>query len=158
MEEHMEESRFPQIDYELRRWGNNPEALIQILHGSQERIGYLPREALEYIAEKLKVLLSKIYGVVTFYNFFKMEKDADHVIMTCMGTACYVKGGEAVIKALEEYLNIKIGEITKDRKFSLRIVRCLGACGLAPVISVDGKDIYGKLTPEKTLEIVKKYQ
>lgn len=154
----MQDSKFPQADYELRRWGNNPENLIQILHGTQERIGYLPREALEYIAKKLDVPISKVYGVVTFYNFFKMEKDAEHVIMTCMGTACYVKGGEAVIKALENYLGIKVGQITNDKKFSLRIVRCLGACGLAPVISVDGKDIYGKLDEQKAVEVVKRYQ
>lgn len=154
----MQDSKFPQADYELRRWGNNPENLIQILHGTQERIGYLPREALEYIAKKLEIPISKVYGVVTFYNFFKMEKDADHVIMTCMGTACYVKGGEAVIKALENYLGIKVGQITNDRKFSLRIVRCLGACGLAPVLSVDGKDIYGKLDEQKAIEVIKRYQ
>ncbi len=154
----MQEPSFPQADYELRRWGNNPDNLIQILHGTQERVGYLPREVLFYISKRLNIPPSKVFGVVTFYNFFKMEKDAEHVIMTCMGTACYVKGGEAVIKALENYLGIKVGEITKDRKFSLRIVRCLGACGLAPVISVDGKDIYGKLNEEKAIEVIKRYQ
>lgn len=154
----MQEQSFPQVDFEIRKWGGNPVNLIQILHGTQEKIGYLPKEALVYLAKKLNIPLSKVYGVVTFYNFFKTEKDAEHVIMTCMGTACYVKGGEAVIKAMEKYLGIKVGEITKDRKFSLRIVRCLGACGLAPVISVDGKDIYGKLTEEKAVEVIKRYQ
>jgi NADH-quinone oxidoreductase subunit E len=154
----MEETKFPQVDLEVRKWGAKPESLIQVLHGTQERIGYLPKESLSYISQRLNVPLSKVYGVVTFYNFFKMEKDAEHVIMTCMGTACYVKGGEEVIKALENYLGIKVGEVSPDRKFSLRIVRCLGACGLAPVISVDGKDIYGKLTPEKAIEAVKRYE
>lgn len=154
----MQEQSFPQVDFEIRKWGGSPVNLIQILHGTQEKIGYLPKEALVYLAKKLNIPLSKVYGVVTFYNFFKTEKDAEHVIMTCMGTACYVKGGEAVIKAMEKYLGIKVGEITKDGKFSLRIVRCLGACGLAPVISVDGKDIYGKLTEEKAVEVIKRYQ
>ncbi|MGB9693660.1 MAG: NAD(P)H-dependent oxidoreductase subunit E, partial [Fervidobacterium sp.] len=138
----MGEKRFPHVDLQLRKYEYKKELLIQILHGTQESIGYLPTEVLAYISEKLKIPLSRVYGVVTFYNFFKMEKDAEHVIMVCMGTACYVKGAEKVLKAFEEKLGIKSGEITKDRKFSLKIVRCLGCCGIAPAIIVDGKDIY----------------
>jgi NADH-quinone oxidoreductase subunit E len=155
---YMAETKIPQVDVEIRKWGAMPESLIQVLHGTQERIGYLPQESLHYIAEKLNIPLSKVYGVVTFYNFFKTEKNTGHVIMACMGTACYVKGGEGVIKALEGHLGSKVSEINSDGRFSLRIVRCLGACGLAPVISVDGKDIYGKLTPEEAVEAIKKYE
>ncbi len=153
----MEKIKYPQVEMEIRKWGNAPSSLIQILHGTQERIGYLPENVLKYIAERTGVPLSKVYGVVTFYNFFKTKKDAEHIVTVCMGTACYVKGGEAVVKALERKLGIKIGEKTQDGKFSLKIVRCLGACGLAPVISVDG-NVYGKLTPEKAEEIVDKLQ
>ncbi len=152
----MEKVKYPQVELEVRKWGAKPASLIQVLHGTQERIGYLPEDVLKYIAERLGVPLSKVYGVVTFYNFFKTNKDAEHIVMICMGTACYVKGGESVVKAMEDYLRIKVGEKTKDGKFSLKIVRCLGACGLAPVISIDG-NVYGKLTPEKAIEILSKY-
>jgi len=154
----MEKTRYPQVEMEIRKWGSKPSSLIQVLHGTQERIGYLSQNVLEYIAERLNVSLSKVYGVVTFYNFFKTQKDADHIIMTCMGTACYVKNGEEVIKAIEKYLGIKMGGKTSDGKFSLRIVRCLGACGMAPVMCIDGDDIYGRLTPEKAIEAIKRYQ
>lgn len=152
----MEKVKYPQVELEVRKWGAKPASLIQVLHGTQERIGYLPEDVLKYIAERLGVPLSKVYGVVTFYNFFKTNKDAEHIVMICMGTACYVKDGESVVKAMEDYLRIKVGEKTKDGKFSLKIVRCLGACGLAPVISIDG-NVYGKLTPEKAIEILSKY-
>ena len=148
---------FPAVDLEIRKFGAKPESLIQVLHGTQENLGFLSKDVLEYIAQKLNVPLSKVYGVVTFYNFFKLTKDAEHVIMTCMGTACYVKGGEAVLNAVCDKLGIKPNEITKDGKFSVRIVRCLGCCGLAPVLSVDGKDIYGKLTPESAVEVLERY-
>ncbi len=152
----MEKIKYPQVEMEIRKWGNKPSSLIQILHGVQELIGYLPEDVLKYIAMRLNIPLSKVYGVVTFYNFFKTKKEAEHIVMVCMGTACYVKGGEKIVKAVEEKLGIKIGEKTKDNKFSLRIVRCLGACGLAPVISVDGV-IHGKLTPEKVKTVLDRY-
>ncbi len=154
----MEKTKYPQVEMEIRKWGSKPSSLIQVLHGVQEGVGYLSQNVLKYTAERLNVPLSKVYGVVTFYNFFKTQKDADHIIMICMGTACYVKNGEEVVKAIENYLSIKLGEKTSDGKFSLQIVRCLGACGLAPVISIDGDDVYGKLTPEKAVEVIKRYQ
>lgn len=152
------ESYFPQIDLIIRREGNKPESIIQVLHGTQELLGYLPEEAQLYIAQKLRVPPSRIFGIVSFYNFFKTEKDADHVIMVCMGTACYVKGAADLIKKLEAELSIKAGQITPDRKFSIREVRCLGACGMAPVVSVDGSDIYGRVTADKIPEILANYQ
>lgn len=152
------ENSFPQIDLVIKREGNKAESLIQILHGVQEMLGYLPIEAQDYVAKKMNVPPSKVYGIVSFYNFFKMEKDADHVIMVCMGTACYVKGAAEVIKKFESELHIQKGHITPDKKFSIREVRCLGACGMAPVISIDGTDIYGRLTPEQIPGIIAKYQ
>ena len=152
----MGEDKYSQVELEIRKWGGKSSSLIQILHGAQERVGYLPEGMLKYIAERLNVPLSKVYGVVTFYNFFKTKKDAEHIIMLCMGTACYVKGSGTIVKTIEDYLGIKVGGKTKDGKFSLKIVRCLGACGLTPVVSIDG-NVYGKLTPEKVIKILNKY-
>ena len=157
METSREES-FSQIDLVIKREGNKVESLIQILHGVQEMLGYLPVEAQDYIAKKMDIPPSKVYGIVSFYNFFKTEKDADHVIMVCMGTACYVKGAAEVMKKFESELHIRKGQITPDKKFSIREVRCLGACGMAPVISIDGTDIYGRLVPDQIPGILSKYQ
>ncbi len=147
---------FPQIDRVIRREGSSPDSLIQILHGTQEILGYLPEEAQLYIAQQLKIPPTRVYGIVSFYNFFTMEKSAKHVISVCMGTACYVKGAGLLMKKLEELLGIKAGETTKDGTFSYREVRCLGACGMAPLISVDG-DIYGRIQPDALQEILEKY-
>lgn len=154
----MSENNFPQIDFVIKREGSEAASLIQVLNGTQELLGYLPSEALVYISDKLKVPLSRTYGIVTFYNFFKLEKDADHVINVCMGTACYVKGADAIIKKLESELNIKSGQITPDKKFSIREVRCIGACGMGPVMSIDGNDVYGRLTADMIPDILKKYK
>jgi NADH:ubiquinone oxidoreductase subunit E len=98
-----------------------------------------------------------VYGIVSFYNFFTMEKDAEHVVSVCMGTACYVKGAGDLMKKLESKLGIKPNQITEDKKFSFREVRCLGACGMAPVISVDG-EVYGRVTPDMIPDIIAKYK
>ena len=153
----MEEKAYPQVDFIIKREGSTPDALIQVLHGVQESLGYLPKDAQSYIAKKLGVPMARVSGVVSFYNFFKTKKDAEHVIMVCMGTACYVKGANKVLNAICDKLKIKPGEITPDGKFSVRTVRCIGACGMAPVVSVDGTDIYGRLTPETAADIVNKY-
>ncbi len=157
MDQNSEDKKYLQVDTIIRKEGNSPDSLIQVLHGVQESLGYLPEDVLRYISEKLNVPMSRVHGVVTFYNFFKTKKDAEHVIMVCMGTACYVKGAEKVVNALCDHLKIKPGEITADGKFAVRLVRCIGACGMAPVVSVDGTDIYGRLTPESALEMLKKY-
>ncbi len=154
----MSDTRFPQIDFIIKREGSDESSLIQVLNGTQETLGYLPKEALIYISEKLDIPLSRIYGIITFYNFFKMEKDAEHVINVCMGTACYVKGAETIVRKLEAELGIKSGEITPDGKFSIREVRCIGACGMGPVISIDTEDIYGRINPDMIPEILSKYQ
>lgn len=154
----MSEINYSQIDFVIKREGSQESSLIQVLNGTQELLGYLPKEALVYISEKLKVPLSRTYGIVTFYNFFKTEKDADHVISICMGTACYVKGANVILKKLEAELNIKSGQITPDKKFSIREVRCIGACGMGPLISVDGVDLYGKIQPDMIPEILNKYR
>lgn len=158
MDNNLQETfNFPQIDRVIKREGNNSESLIQILHGTQEILGYLPKEVQLYIAEKLQIPPTRVYGIVSFYNFFTMEKDAEHVVSVCMGTACYVKGSGDLMKKLESELGVKPNRITEDKKFSYREVRCLGACGMAPVISIDG-EVYGRVTPDMIPEIISKYK
>ena len=156
--ENTQDKTYPQVDFIIKKEGATEDALIQVLHGVQESMGYLPADVLEYIGKKLNVPMSKVHGVVSFYNFFKTKKDAEYVIMVCMGTACYVKGADKIVAALSSHLGIKPGEITPDGKFSIRLVRCIGACGMAPVMAVNGTDVYGRLTPESAVEVLAKYK
>ena len=133
-----------------------PTELIAILHRAQHLFGYLPREVQEFIADKLNINVSKVYGVVTFYSFFTMEKKGKYVINICMGTACFVRGADKILKEFEEKLGIKNGETTEDGKFTLSTLRCVGACGLAPVVQVNGKT-YGNATLETVAEILEEY-
>ena len=133
-----------------------PTELIAILHRAQHLFGYLPREVQEFIADKLNINVSKVYGVVTFYSFFTMEKKGKYVINICMGTACFVRGADKILKEFEEKLGIKNGETTPDGKFTLSTLRCVGACGLAPVVQVNGKT-YGNATLETVIEILEEY-
>ena len=133
-----------------------PTELIAILHRAQHLFGYLPREVQEFIADKLNINVSKVYGVVTFYSFFTMEKKGKYVINICMGTACFVRGADKILKEFEEKLGIKNGETTPDGKFTLSTLRCVGACGLAPVVQVNGKT-YGNATLETVTEILEEY-
>lgn len=129
-------------------------ALITILQKTQEAYGYLPREKLEQISDSLKISLSKIYGVATFYSQFHLKPRGKHVIRVCLGTACHVRGGERIFESMKEKLGIAEGETTADGKFTLEKVACLGACGLAPAMTLDDVT-YGRLTPEKAFNIVK---
>ena len=132
-------------------------ALIPILQQAQDIYGYLPVEVQKVIAEKLNIPLEKIFGVVTFYSFFNLYPKGTHEISVCLGTACYVKGARKVLERVEELLQIKAGQCTPDRKFSLDTCRCVGACGLAPVMLVDD-DVYGRVTPKEVAEILAKYK
>lgn len=127
-----------------------------ILHKTQELIGYIPFEAQKIIAEKLNIPIAEIYGIVTFYSRFTLEPVGKYKIGVCLGTACYVKGSEKVLDKVEEILKIKAGQTTSDGKFSIDATRCVGACGLAPVITVN-EDVYGKIAPDKINEILAKY-
>ncbi len=128
--------------------------LIQVLQRAQDTYGYLPPEVLKAIADGLKVPLSQVYGVVTFYAQFYLTRRGKHVIRTCDGTACHVRGAAKVIDALEKELGIKAGETTPDYQFTFEVVYCLGSCGLSPVAVVDGQ-VVGRLVPEKMLQIVR---
>ena len=135
---------------------NDPGELISILHAAQGAFGYLPPEVQEVIAERLNIPVSRVYGVVTFYSFFTMTPTGKYPISVCLGTACYVRGAEKVLDELQRQLDIKTGETTPDGLFSLNSLRCVGACGLAPVISIAGK-VYARVSPEKIKKILSEY-
>ena len=132
--------------------------LIQVLHRAQDIFGYLPREVQIHVAKKLYLTEAQVSGVVSFYNYFTTEPKGKYCIDVCMGTACYVKGSEKVLSEFERVLGIKADtQPTEDGMFSLSALRCVGACGLAPVVIVNGK-VYGKVTPAKAVEIVNEYK
>jgi len=141
----------------ISEWKNQPGNLIMVLHRVQEEFSYIPRAAAKKVSEMLGVSLSKIYGVITFYHYFKLEKPGKHNIQVCMGTACYLKGGEDLIDELENILGIGVNQVTDDGKFSIEAVRCVGCCGLAPVVVVGGK-VFGKLTKKKLPEVLANFE
>jgi len=145
------------IDSIIERYKDMPGCLIPVLEDSQRIVGYLPVELQEYISEAINIPESTIYGVVTFYSYFTMIPKGRHVIKVCMGTACYVKGIGEVLQRLESELKLNVGGTTDDRRFSLEAVRCLGACGLAPVVVIDN-DTHGGVTPDKLQNILGQYQ
>ncbi len=151
------EELHPELVEFIERWKGRPGNLIMVLHKVQEVYGYIPRAIAFAVAERLKVPLAKIYGVITFYHFFRLKKPGKHQIAVCMGTACYLKGGEDLIRELEQLLGTGLNTTTPDGRFSIEAVRCLGCCGLAPVMTVDG-EVYGRLTKEQLPEILAKYQ
>ena len=136
---------------------NEPGALMPIMQRAQDIFGYLPEEVQNYIAKELDIPVSDIYGVATFYAQFNLEPKGKYIISVCMGTACYVKGSQLVLDKLEEVLEIPAGRTTADGQFTLNATRCLGACGLAPVIMVND-DVYGRLTPDQIPAIIEKYR
>ncbi|MDD5491737.1 MAG: NAD(P)H-dependent oxidoreductase subunit E [bacterium] len=131
--------------------------LMGALHYVQTLFGYLPQEAMEYISEKLSIPTAHIYGMATFYNYFSLQPKAKYQIYLCKGTACYVAGGARTQERLKEELKIGIGETTQDGMFGVNITRCLGCCGLSPVMQVN-EDIYVRMVPEKIPAILEKYR
>lgn len=131
-------------------------ALIAVLHKAQSIFGYLPKEVQEFIAENLGESLAHVYGVVSFYSYFTMVPKGQHPISVCMGTACYVRGADKVLEEFEKQLNIKPGETTPDGKFSIDALRCVGACGIAPVVLV-GEKVYKKVEPSEVAKILAEY-
>ena len=133
-----------------------PGALLPVLHEAQEIYGYLPIEVQQMVADGLNVSLSEVYGVATFYSRFSLTPKGKHQISVCLGTACYVKGSDKVLEEVEKMLGIKSGECTPDGLFSIDSCRCVGACGLAPVMMID-EEVYGKLTPAEVHKIIANY-
>lgn len=145
------------IDQIVDRCREKPGALIPALEEVQETIGYLPKTIQARIAAAMRVPLKEVHGVVSFYSFFTMAPRGRHTARCCLGTACYVRGGKKNMQRLTEILRIESGGTTEDRKFSLETVRCLGACGLAPVITVD-EDTFRQVKPSKLAEILAQYE
>lgn len=140
-----------------KSYGNKPGEVINVLHKVQGEYGYLPAEVQELVAKELGIPVSRVYGIVSFYSFFTMTPKGEHPISVCLGTACYVRGAEKVLDELKRQLGIGVGEVTPDGKFSLTCLRCVGACGLAPVIEV-GDKVYGRMTPDRVKDVLAEYK
>ena len=140
----------------IDEWKQKPGSLIMILHKTQETFGYISRESASILAQMTGISLARIYGVITFYHFFKTTKPGKHKISVCLGTACYLKGGQDLIEEARGLLGLAPDAVTEDGLFSIDAVRCVGCCGLAPVMVV-GPDTYGKLTKDMIPEIIAKY-
>jgi len=145
------------LDDIIARYKDMPGSLIPVLQEAQGVVGYLPPVVQRHIARGLNISVSEVHGVVSFYSFFTMKPRGKHNIRVCLGTACYVKRAEEVVQKLKEHLKIDIGEVTPDRLFSIESVRCLGACGLAPVVVIDD-DTHGTIDPVKTGELIDQYR
>ena len=148
---------YDQIDAVIAQKGCTPDSLIEVLHGVQEELGFLPQPVQEYVAEKLSMPVGTVESVITFYSFFTTVPRGRHSIKVCQGTACYVRGGKRVLESVEKHCGCGVGETTADMRFSLDVVRCVGACGLSPVMTV-GVDIYERVKPTKVTDILDKYE
>jgi len=145
------------LDKNIEKYQQEPYGLIPLLEDVQDALEYLPISVLKRISHKTNIPLSKIYGIVTFYAFFTMKPRGRHIIQVCMGTACYVRGSQEICQFIEKEYKIKPGETTRDKRFSYENIRCLGTCGLAPVIVVDG-EVYGRVQLKNILNILGKYK
>jgi bidirectional [NiFe] hydrogenase diaphorase subunit len=153
---HPEDKRWRIVVGTMRRHGFARESLIETLHTVQSTFGYLEEEALRFVSASLKVPLSRVYGVATFYNFFTMKPQGEHVCVVCMGTACYIKGGQQILDEIAKTSELAPGKTTADKKVSLVIARCLGTCGLAPVATFDG-DVMGKIQSGQASEKIEEW-
>ena len=151
------EEMFKELDQFIEQECNcDEQELIAILHRAQEIFGYLPMVVQAHVARKLGINVSKVYGVVSFYSFFTMEPKGEFVISICMGTACFVRGSDKILERCEQILGIKNGQTTADGKFTITTLRCVGACGLAPVLQINDQT-YGNITPEDVESILAQY-
>lgn len=149
--------RFKTLDMTMKRNQYRHDALIEVLHKAQESFGYLEEEVLTYIARGLKLPLSRVYGVATFYHLFSLKPSGAHTCIVCLGTACYVKGSSKILEVLEQELGTSVGNTSADGKVSLLSARCIGACGIAPAVVFDGV-VAGKIEPQATLEHIQKWE
>jgi bidirectional [NiFe] hydrogenase diaphorase subunit len=147
------DERFGMLDKALKRARYSQDQLIEVLHTAQELFGYLSPDVLIYVGRALKLPLSKVFGVATFYHLFTFEPPGDHSATVCTGTACFVKGADAIVGALSREYSVAVGGTTEDGRFTLKTARCLGSCGMAPVVVLDG-DVRGYVTDEKALSTV----
>ena len=152
----LKEAGFRELDVFIDSLETKKGSLISVLHKAQGIFGYLPREIQEYVAEKLNESLANVYGVVSFYSFFTMVPKGEHAVSVCMGTACYVRGADKVLDEFQKELGIKSGETSLDGKFSIDALRCVGACGIAPVVLV-GEKVYKKVEVKEVKKIINEY-
>ena len=151
------EKCFQELDEYIDGLDDKKGTLIHILHRAQHIFGYLPVEVQQHISQKTDVPVAKIYGVVSFYTFFTMIPRGKYPVSICNGTACYVKGAEKILDEFKRSLDIEVGGTTPDQKFSIDILRCVGACGMAPVVSV-GEKVYARVTPDMVKKIIDEYK
>jgi bidirectional [NiFe] hydrogenase diaphorase subunit len=149
-----DDKRWKMVSATMRRLGHRPDALIETLHTVQETFGHLEPEALRFVASSLRVPLSRVYGVATFYHFFSLDPPGDHTCILCTGTACYIKGVPGIIDAVRTEFGLELGTTAEDGSLSFRSARCLGACGQAPVAVIDDAMV-GGLTPESTVHQIR---
>lgn len=150
------DKRFKMLEVHMKKHQHRQDALIEVLHKAQELFGYLDDGLLLFISSGLKLPPSRVYGVVTFYHFFTLKPKGQHTCVVCMGTACYVKGADTVVAAVQEHAKIKPGETTPDNKLSLLTARCIGACGIAPAVVYDGA-VTPRQTPEDAVGHIKQW-
>ena len=154
---YLTEEKFEKLHKVIEEHKNMQGPLMPILHEAQHIFGAIPMEVQKKISEELHIPLAEIYGVVTFYSQFTLEPKGDYLISVCLGTACYVRGAQQLIEKISEMTKVSVGKTSPDGKFSLEATRCIGACGLAPVLTVN-EDVYGRLTLEDIPGIIQKYQ
>lgn len=154
----MSETKLPaELISFIKEWKDKEGNLIMVLHKVQEHYGYIPREVAFEVADLLEVPVAKIYGVITFYHLFKLTKPGRNQIAVCMGTACYLKGGEDLILELERLLGVGLNTVTADGEFSVEAVRCIGCCGLAPVMTING-EVFGNVKTKELKGILEKFE
>lgn len=151
-----DDKRWKLIGATMRKHGYQSHALIETLHTVQDTFGYVDETAFQFVAGSLRVPLSQVYGVATFYHFFNLKPKGEHTCVVCTGTACYIKGAGAILKAIEEETGVKPGETSSDGKLSMLTARCIGACGLAPAVVFDG-EIAGGVTPMNAIERIRRW-
>jgi NADH-quinone oxidoreductase subunit E/NADP-reducing hydrogenase subunit HndA len=157
VEEDLPKEKFDELEKFIDNMETTKGALIEILHKAQHIFGYLPRDVQLFVARKLGIPGAEVFGVVSFYSYFSTKPNGKHTLSVCMGTACFVRGADKVIERLKEKLGVETNETTEDGIFTLKDVRCIGACGLAPVVMVDDK-VYGRVKEEDIEDILKTYR
>jgi NADH:ubiquinone oxidoreductase subunit E len=155
--EDLPREKFDELEEFIDNMETTKGALIEILHKAQNIFGYLPRDVQLYVARKLGIPGAEVFGVVSFYSYFTTKPRGKHTMSVCMGTACFVRGADKILEKLKEKLQVESNEITEDGLFTLRDVRCIGACGLAPVVMV-GDKVYGRVKEEELDDIIKTYR
>ncbi len=145
--------RLKLIAAKMKKDNYTPDSLIEVLHTAQNAFGYLPKEVLKYITKALHLPPSRVYSTVTFYHFFSLKSKGEHTCIVCTGTACYVKGAQAILNRLEKEFSVKSGQVTSDNQLGLQVARCIGACGLAPAVVIDN-EVHGKAGADEIIQII----